>query len=112
MRSFLHTWLFALAGLLLAVPCLMAAPQELKRLRVLIALSGSELKNSMDIDEERLVHLLRSNIPHERLKVVPLRGAGATREAILSHYKGLRVSPDEALLFYYTGRCSTDPKPA
>jgi hypothetical protein len=111
MRSFFVSWLFVLAGLLAAAPCLAAAPPELKKLRVLLVLSGAEMKNSVDIDEWRLNVLLRSNIPRDRLEITTLKGDKATREAVLAHYRTLKTNAGEALLFYSSGRCSPDPKP-
>jgi hypothetical protein len=90
---------------------LQAAPPELKRIHVLVALdTTSDLKDELVIDRHRLVRLLHHGIPADRLDLKFLTGAKLTPASVLAHYQHLRISPDEGLVFFYGGHGAMDPK--
>jgi hypothetical protein len=91
----------------------LAAPPlaELRRLRVLLVFdTQSELKDQLALDKQQIRRALVEAIPAPRLELTTLTGRQATREKILAHYRNLRTSADEGLVFFYGGQGATDPK--
>jgi hypothetical protein len=88
-----------------------APAPELRKLRVLLALdTNSDLRRQLIVDARRLQQTLRDHIPASRLEITTLKDDKVTRDAILAHYAGLAVKPDEGLLFFYGGHGALDPK--
>jgi hypothetical protein len=104
---------------LTALPAALAADRdpprarELRRLRVLLAIDSNtdrEMAASVNQDRAHMQALLEENVPAARLHVDHLDGRKVTREAILKYYRELKAAPDEALLFFYAGHGTIDPK--
>src|SRR4051812_3082226 len=83
---------------------------ELKKLHVLVVLdTNSSLEPELRIDQGHLETLFQDNVPRERLALKVFTGKQVTREAILAHYRSLKVSPNDALLFFYGGHGGRTP---
>ncbi|MDB5306846.1 MAG: hypothetical protein JWO38_1048 [Gemmataceae bacterium] len=108
MRSFV---LAALAALVTGGPPGRAAdPPPARKLHVLLAIdTGSDLRASVLLDQERMERVFKANIPADRLAFQTLTGSKLTSENVLAHYRGLKVGPDDALLFFYAGHGAKDP---
>src|SRR5262245_37812834 len=101
--------LVALALALLAGPIPAAEAAERQKLRVVLALDvNSDLGAQLKVDRRRMEMLLRGKISDKRLKLEVVPGARMTREGILAVVKGLRLGPDEGLLFFYGGHGAID----
>jgi hypothetical protein len=87
-----------------------AQAPELRRVRALLVIdTRSGLGESVELDGRRMMSVLRTGLPKDRLDVTTLTGAKVSRATILSYYRNLATGPDEALLFYYAGHGATDP---
>src|SRR5262249_17060179 len=103
--------LLALAVLLALAGGRASAAPELKKVRILLVFdTTSDLNDQLVKDEKRIGRLLRTHLPAARVEVRTLRGREATREKILSHYRNLRTSAEEGLVFFYGGHGAMDPR--
>ncbi len=82
--------------------------KELKTLKALLVLDTSDrdLAAGVRKDHRNLTSILVNSIPKDRLEITELAGNSITAEQVLTHYKNLKVGPDDALLFYYSGHGS------
>src|SRR5262245_11471627 len=87
-------------------------PAELKKLHVLMVFDTKDerLEPSLVIDEKRLTQLWANTMPKERYSLTVLKGAKVTPQAILEHYRKLKLGPSEGALFVYGGHGAIDPK--
>jgi hypothetical protein len=100
-----------LAGAMLAsaVPLARAAdPEQLKKLYVVLVFDtdDEDLAPSLEKDEDRIKTLLRVTIPSSRYEIArTLKGKQVSAARIVAAVKSLRgkVTPDDALLFFYGG---------
>jgi hypothetical protein len=85
---------------------------ELKKLHVLMVFDTNDklLSNSLAIDERRLKLFLKTNIPQDRYSLTIIKGDDVTPDAILNHYRDLKLASGEGLLFFYGGHGATDPE--
>jgi len=85
--------------------------KEVNRLKVLLVIDTSDpaLAKGVLKDSRNFSNFLANNIPKDRYDLVVLSGESITAEQILAHYKNLKVSPDDGLLFYYSGHGSIRP---
>jgi hypothetical protein len=93
------------------------APEEASRVRILLVcdMGGDERERerrgvNRAAVERALETALRKQGLGRRYTLDILAGPGATRQAVLDYYKGLRTGPTEALLFYSNAHGNTDPK--
>ena len=93
------------------------AHEEASRVRILLVcdMGGDEKERERRVVnraamENALETALRKQGLGRRYTLDILAGPGATREAVLGHYRGLRTGPAEALLFYSNAHGNTDPQ--
>jgi hypothetical protein len=88
-----------------------APPAELKKLHVLMAFDTKDerLEPSLAVDEQRMTRLWANAIPKERYSLTVLRGDKVTPQAILGHFRKLKLGPSEGALFFYGGHGAIDP---
>jgi hypothetical protein len=87
------------------------AADPARKLHVLLAIdTASNLRDSVLIDQRRMERLFRCNVPADRLSISTLTGPNLTTAGVLAHYRGLKVGPDDALLFFYAGHGAMDPE--
>jgi hypothetical protein len=79
------------------------------RALLVIDTNSSKLKESVAQDQKRMLGLLESCVPKNRLELKVLSGNEVTPEKILDYYRGLDTSDKETLLFYYAGHGLTEP---
>lgn len=80
------------------------------KLRVVLAIdTESDLRESVEIDQQRMTRLLKGNIPADKLEIQTIIGTQLTAANVVKHYKGVKAGPDDALLFYYAGHGAKDP---
>jgi hypothetical protein len=93
------------------------APEEAWRVRILLVcdMGGDEQERerrgvNRAAVERTLETALRKQGLARRYTLDILAGPGATRQAVLDYYKGLRTGRSEALLFYSNAHGNTDPE--
>ncbi|MBA4186926.1 MAG: hypothetical protein C0467_02805 [Planctomycetaceae bacterium] len=88
-----------------------AKAKEINRLKVLLVLDSSDpaLAKGVQRDGRNFTNLLASSIPKDRYELVTIAGESITADQVLTHYKNLKVEPDDGLLFYYSGHGSIRP---
>ena len=86
-------------------------PPELRTVHALLVIDTlSDLGESVKVDGERIDHLLSNKLPRDRAEILVLTGKDVNANAILSHFRSLKVGRDDALFFYYAGHGATDPQ--
>lgn len=86
-------------------------PRELRKVHALVVVDTmSGLGESVKLDGERIDRLLSGNLPADRADIRILTGKDVSAERILAYYRDLKVTPEDALLFYYAGHGATDPE--
>jgi hypothetical protein len=84
---------------------------ELRKVHALLVVDTlSGLGESVKVDGERIEHLLSESLPRDRVEIRVLTGKDVSAESILSYYRDLQASRDDALFFYYAGHGATDPE--
>ncbi|SRR5579883_562677 len=86
------------------------APELRKVHALLVVDTMSSLAESVKVDGERMERLLYNNLPADRSEIRVLTGKDVSAEGILAYYRTLKVTPNDALLFYYAGHGATDPE--
>ncbi len=91
------------------------APQEVKRVRVLLALDTDDRMGAtwgLDGDNLRLLieHAVKKQGLAGRVTIDQFTGKQCAPQFILGYYQNLNTGPDEALLFYFSGHGGYDGK--
>jgi hypothetical protein len=97
---------------MMAGPATLAGPPpELRKLHALLVVDTlNDLGESVKLDGEGMDRLLFNNLPADRAEIRMLTGKDVNAAAILAYYRNLKVTPNDALLFYYAGHGATDPE--
>src|SRR5271157_6059704 len=86
-------------------------PPELRTVHALLVIDTlSDLGESVKVDGERIDHLLSNKLPRDRAEILVLTGKDVNTNAILSHFRSLKIGRDDVLFFYYAGHGATDPQ--
>jgi hypothetical protein len=97
---------------LLAVPASSsAAPEELKKLHIVMVFDNDDkvLGDSLAIDIWRMKLFVQSSFPADRHSLDKIfTGSRVTRDNILGYIKGMKVKPSEGILFFYGGHGELD----
>jgi hypothetical protein len=103
----------AAVAIFLAIGQYVQASGEATRLRILLVID-TDAPGAADFgaahDRDNMKNALINGLRRDRLPhtLDILQGANATPERVIQYYERLKVSPNEAFLFYYTGHGGMD----
>ncbi len=107
--------LLTLPALLACPATSQAAPDELKKLHIVMVFDTDDkvLRDSLAIDIWRLKRFVQASFPADRHSLPAkaiFTGRRVTRDNILAYVKSMKVTPAEGILFLYGGHGELDPQ--